>query len=134
MTSSYSSISGAATSLIQNFQIQNMLKESQAQAVINSTLNFDSSKKLNEAEICRICSILCTAEYCFETTQQLEDKLREKVTMTFIQGVSLKQEPKQAEINSKKINFNYEKEIFSKYKHVTDNPHLYKNLTKRGLI
>lgn len=69
--SSYASISGAATSIIQNFQIQNMLKESQAQGMISSTLNLDSSKKLNEAEICRICSILCTAEYCLDTTQQV---------------------------------------------------------------
>lgn len=91
-----------------------MLKESQAQGMISSTLNLDSSKKLNDAEICRICSILCTAEYCLDTTQQLEDKLREKVTITHIQGVNLKQEPKQAEINSKKINFMSEKEIFSK--------------------
>ena len=34
-------------------------------------------KKLNENETCRICSILCTAEYCLETTQQLEDKLKD---------------------------------------------------------
>jgi hypothetical protein len=75
VTSSYSSISGAATSLIQNFQIQNMLKETASTASSLSTLSssvlLDSSKKLNEAEICRICSILCTAEYCLETTQQV---------------------------------------------------------------
>lgn len=76
MTSSYSSISGAATSLIQNFQIQNMLKESQNRigaemSAVGAIL--DSSKKLNEAEICRICSILCTAEYCLETTQQVNN-------------------------------------------------------------
>ena len=46
---------------------------------------------------------------------KLEDKLREKVTITFIQGVNLKQETKQAEVNAKKINFLGEKEIFSKY-------------------
>ena len=45
---------------------------------------------------------------------KLEDKLREKVTMTCIQGVNLKQESKQAEINAKKINLIGEKEIFSK--------------------
>jgi len=27
-----------------------------------------------------VCSILCTAEYCLDTSQQLEDKLKEKVT------------------------------------------------------
>ena len=30
--------------------------------------------KLTEEEQCRICSILCTAEYCMETTQQLQVK------------------------------------------------------------
>lgn len=75
-TSSYSSISGAASSLIQNFQIQNMLKDSVHGTIgnVGSSLTsnlMDSSKKLNELETCRICSILCTAEYCLETTQQV---------------------------------------------------------------
>ena len=35
--------------------------------------------KLTEEEQCRICAILCTSEYCMETAQQLEDKLKEKV-------------------------------------------------------
>jgi hypothetical protein len=38
----------------------------------------DTSKLLEE-EQSRTCSILCTAEYCVETTIQLQDKLREKV-------------------------------------------------------
>ncbi|KAL3858283.1 hypothetical protein ACJMK2_012931 [Sinanodonta woodiana] len=59
--SGQSSSSSAATSLIQS-----ILKEGE---VI----------KLIEEEQCRICSILCTAEYCMETTQQLEEKLKEKV-------------------------------------------------------
>ena len=46
----------AATGLIQN-----MLKEGEI-------------TKLTEEEQCRICSILCTAEYCMETTQQLQVK------------------------------------------------------------
>jgi hypothetical protein len=78
---SYSTFSGAATSLIHNFQIQNMLKDSQgggtttsgssAAAAAAGSNSMDSSKKLNEAEACRICSILSTAEYCLETTQQV---------------------------------------------------------------
>ena len=111
-SSSYSSISGAATSLIQNFQIQNMLKESQNIASSglggsSSSGLLDSTKKLNENETCRICSILCTAEYCLETTQQLEDKLKEKVSSSF--GVQ------SAQLNAKKINFTNERDIFSKY-------------------
>lgn len=27
--------------------------------------------KLNEPEMCRACSVLCTAEYCVETIQQV---------------------------------------------------------------
>lgn len=55
-----------------------MLKEGQSSiasslgaAAAASTNILDSSKKLNEAEICRICSILTTSEYCLDTTQQV---------------------------------------------------------------
>lgn len=49
-----------------------MLKEAQLQSASGSSSGLlDSSKKLNEAEICRICSILSTAEYCLDTTQQV---------------------------------------------------------------
>jgi len=86
-SSSYSAISGAASSIIQNFQIQNMLKET-AQAGIGSLSTgassiLDSSKKLNEIETCRICSILCTAEYCLETTQQVKILLILKLIMSY---------------------------------------------------
>jgi hypothetical protein len=30
--------------------------------------------RLNESEICRSCSVLCTAEYCVETIQQVKKK------------------------------------------------------------
>lgn len=51
---------------MQNFQIQTIIKE--AQNVANSA---SESKKLTENEICKTCSILCTAEYCLETIQQV---------------------------------------------------------------
>jgi vacuolar protein sorting-associated protein 53 len=126
--STYSSISGAATSLIQNFQIQNMLKENSSQSssgsggggliggvsgVSGALTSFDSSKKLNEAEICKICSILCTAEYCLETTQQLEDKLKEKVSHSNASSTNEKLDKKQIELNAKKINLSGEKDVFS---------------------
>lgn len=118
-SSLHSSIQGAATSLIQNFQIQNMLKEGTQSGISGIGLSssssiIDSSKsKLNESESCKICSILCTAEYCLETTQQLEDKLREKSSVQVVNGIKEKLDPKQADIQSKKINFNSEKDIFS---------------------
>ncbi len=112
-SSSYSSISGAATSLIQNFQIQNMLKEASQNSSSGSLSSgglLDSTKKLNENEVCRICSILCTAEYCLETTQQLEDKLKEKVS---ISSDSMNKSSQQ-DLNAKKINFTNERDVFGK--------------------
>ncbi len=50
-----------------------------ATGLIQSILKEGEVTKLTEEEQCRICSILCTAEYCMETAQQLEDKLKEKV-------------------------------------------------------
>ena len=45
--------------------------------------------KFTDDEQCRICSILCTAEYCMETTQQLEEKLKEKVDAQLVAGIGL---------------------------------------------
>lgn len=56
--------SGPAAGLIQNFQ--SLLKEGE-------------SPRLTPPELCRICGVLSTAEYCQETTQQLEGKLKEKI-------------------------------------------------------
>ena len=50
-----------------------------ASGLIQSILKEGEVTKFTEEEEIRICSILCTSEYCMETTQQLEDKLREKV-------------------------------------------------------
>lgn len=48
--------------------------------------------KLTEEEQCRTCSILCTAEYCMETTQQLEEKLKEKVDRELVDKIDLRAE------------------------------------------
>ncbi|XP_063809943.1 vacuolar protein sorting-associated protein 53 homolog [Pseudophryne corroboree] len=45
--------------------------------------------KFTTEELCLICSILSTAEYCLATTQQLEEKLKEKVDMTLIERIHL---------------------------------------------
>ncbi|VDI70663.1 vacuolar protein sorting-associated protein 53, partial [Mytilus galloprovincialis] len=52
---------------------------SSASGILQSILKEGEITKFTEEEQCRICSILCTAEYCMETTQQLEEKLKEKV-------------------------------------------------------
>ena len=55
-----SSLVGTAATFIQNLpNIPSMLREGETLA------------KLNETEIARSCSILCTAEYCVETVQQV---------------------------------------------------------------
>ena len=48
--------------------------------------------KLTEEEQCRICAILCTSEYCMETAQQLEDKLKEKVDTELAGKIDLSSE------------------------------------------
>ncbi|CAF0901919.1 unnamed protein product [Rotaria sordida] len=76
-----SSLVGTATIFIQNLpNIPSMLKEGETIA------------KLNESEICRSCSVLCTAEYCVETIQQLEDKMKEKITKSLIDKISFESE------------------------------------------
>ena len=42
-----------------------------ASSLIQSLLKEGDVIKLTEDEQCHTCSILCTAEYCMETTQQL---------------------------------------------------------------
>ncbi|CAF4718427.1 unnamed protein product, partial [Rotaria socialis] len=75
------SLVGTATIFIQNLpNIPSMLKEGETIA------------KLNEPEICRSCSVLCTAEYCVETIQQLEDKMKEKITKSLVDKISFESE------------------------------------------
>ena len=62
-----------------------------ASGLIQSILKEDVSK-LREDEQCRVCSILCTAEYCLETSQQLQDKLKEKVDPPLRQKIDLTQQ------------------------------------------
>lgn len=69
---------GLSTSgFIQN--VQNFLKEGE-------------STKFCKEEQARICCILTTAEYCLETTQQLEEKLREKTDQCYAKRINLSQE------------------------------------------
>uniref|UniRef100_A0A6Q2ZIS4 Vacuolar protein sorting-associated protein 53 homolog n=1 Tax=Esox lucius TaxID=8010 RepID=A0A6Q2ZIS4_ESOLU len=45
--------------------------------------------KFTVEELCLICSILSTAEYCLATTQQLEEKLKEKVDKILVERINL---------------------------------------------
>ncbi|XP_006617200.1 vacuolar protein sorting-associated protein 53 homolog [Apis dorsata] len=67
----------STSGFIQNFQ--SFLKEGE-------------STRFNKEEQSRICCILTTAEYCLETTQQLEEKLREKTDKCYAEKINLSQE------------------------------------------
>lgn len=43
-------------------------------------------------DIRKICYVLATAEYCLETVQQLEDKLKEKIEKSYVSRVDLSDE------------------------------------------
>uniref|UniRef100_A0A672SS81 Vacuolar protein sorting-associated protein 53 homolog n=1 Tax=Sinocyclocheilus grahami TaxID=75366 RepID=A0A672SS81_SINGR len=59
--------------------ISSLLKEKEGSEVAKFTME----------ELCLICSILSTAEYCLATTQQLEEKLKEKVDKSLMERINL---------------------------------------------
>uniref|UniRef100_A0A8C0JCR6 VPS53 subunit of GARP complex n=1 Tax=Chelonoidis abingdonii TaxID=106734 RepID=A0A8C0JCR6_CHEAB len=59
--------------------ITSLLKEKEGSEVAKFTVE----------ELCLICSILSTAEYCLATTQQLEEKLKEKVDASLMERINL---------------------------------------------
>ena len=54
--------------------VTNLLKETTSSLKDNPEVN-----RLTNGELRLVCSILTTADYCLETTEQLEEKLKEKV-------------------------------------------------------
>ncbi|KAK7481576.1 hypothetical protein BaRGS_00027225 [Batillaria attramentaria] len=65
---------------------------STASGLIQSILKEGEASKLSEEEQWRVCSILATAEYCMDTTCQLEEKLREKVDPSLKSSIDLSAE------------------------------------------
>uniref|UniRef100_UPI003AABFD0E vacuolar protein sorting-associated protein 53 homolog isoform X3 n=1 Tax=Centroberyx gerrardi TaxID=166262 RepID=UPI003AABFD0E len=59
--------------------ISSLLKEKEGSEAAKFTMD----------ELCLICSILSTAEYCLATTQQLEEKLKEKVDKVLVERINL---------------------------------------------
>lgn len=51
-----------------------------------------SDFSLNRDDLLTACSLLCTADYCLETTQQLEAKLKEKIDQNFKEKIDFSQE------------------------------------------
>lgn len=67
----------STSGLIQNFS--SLLKEGEI-------------SRYTKDELTKICCILTTAEYCLETTQQLQDKLREKIEPALASQIDLAKE------------------------------------------
>ncbi|KAK2580587.1 hypothetical protein KPH14_007709 [Odynerus spinipes] len=59
---------------------------------LQSFLREGENTRFSKEEQARICCILTTAEYCLETTQQLEEKLREKTDKCYAKRINLSQE------------------------------------------
>ncbi|XP_057660392.1 vacuolar protein sorting-associated protein 53 homolog isoform X2 [Diorhabda carinulata] len=78
--------------------VQNFTKDLQKISTSGLIQNFSSLLKEGELtrfskeEQTKICYILTTAEYCLETTQQLQDKLKEKIVPSMADQVDLTKE------------------------------------------
>ncbi|XP_039262608.2 vacuolar protein sorting-associated protein 53 homolog [Styela clava] len=66
--------------------VTNLIKETTSSLKEGSS---PETHKLNTQELCVTCSMLCTADYCLETTQQLQEKLRQKVDTDLVKKVDL---------------------------------------------
>jgi hypothetical protein len=80
---------GASTigtmSLSKQKDFQNL--QSAANQVIQSFLKEGEVPRYTKEERILICKILTTAEYCLETVQQLEDKLKKKIEVSYVDNV-----------------------------------------------
>lgn len=60
--------------------------------VIHSLLKEGDQPRYTREDIIRICCILTTAEYCLETVEQLESKLKEKCDPSYSDKIDLSDE------------------------------------------
>ncbi|XP_060532808.1 vacuolar protein sorting-associated protein 53 homolog isoform X2 [Cylas formicarius] len=78
--------------------VQSFTKDLQKMSTTGLIQNFSSLLKEGETtrftrdEQTKICCILTTAEYCLETTQQLQDKLKEKIEPNLADQIDLSKE------------------------------------------
>eukprot|EP00111_Clytia_hemisphaerica_P017186 TCONS_00050876-protein len=70
----------------------NLPKVTSGGGLANILKDKDNEVKFNEDEKRLICCILTTSEYCQETTQQLQDKLKEKVNPDLVEKIDLNNE------------------------------------------
>lgn len=78
--------------------MQSITRDLQKMSTSGLIHNFSSLLKEGEItrftkdELVKICCILTTAEYCLETTQQLSDKLKEKIEPLLSDQIDLSKE------------------------------------------
>lgn len=60
--------------------------------VIHNFLKEGDAQRFSRDDLIRICCVLTTAEYCLETVQQLEEKLKEKVAAAYVSKVDMSEE------------------------------------------
>lgn len=72
--------------------MSNQAHLSTAGSLIQSILKEGDNSKFTEEEQMLCCVILCTSEYCMETSQQLEEKLKEKTDESLASQISLSAE------------------------------------------
>lgn len=82
-----SSVSGSLTT-----SMSTLTRGEIAAGFIQNLLKEGEGTRLERNEQKRICTILTTAEYCLETVQQLEDKLKEKIDKELAEKINMSQE------------------------------------------
>lgn len=80
----------SSMSLLKQKDFQNL--QTAANQVINSFMKEGEIPRYTKEERILVCKILTTSEYCLETVQQLEEKLREKIDLSLTENVDLSEE------------------------------------------
>ncbi|KAH8419497.1 hypothetical protein KR222_011343 [Zaprionus bogoriensis] len=89
VSSSTGSSLGKSVSLLTR-DMQNL--STAAGQVFHNFLKEGDTQRFARDELVRICCVLTTGEYCLETVQQLEDKLKEKVTPAYVGKIDMSEE------------------------------------------
>ncbi|XP_062122639.1 vacuolar protein sorting-associated protein 53 homolog [Drosophila sulfurigaster albostrigata] len=88
VTNSTSSI-GKSVSLLTR-DMQNL--STAAGQVFHNFLKEGDTQRFGRDDLVRICCVLTTGEYCLETVQQLEEKLKEKVSAAYMNKIDMSEE------------------------------------------
>ncbi|KAH8263011.1 hypothetical protein KR044_003043 [Drosophila immigrans] len=86
---STSSSIGKSVSLLTR-DMQNL--STAAGQVFHNFLKEGDTQRFGRDDLVRICCVLTTGEYCLETVQQLEEKLKEKVTAAYVSKIDMSEE------------------------------------------